>query len=366
VKEKALWDYAGEAGRRVAVVGVPPGHPPRAVNGAWVSCFLTPDKADYASPPALQRRIEGWLGGRPRFDAEFRKEDRDRTLREVYETTRHKFELVRRLLASDPWDFAMFVDIGPDRLHHAFWKYFDKGHPGHERGHRYGAAVREYYRFLDDGLRELFAVLPSDTAVWIVSDHGSKRMRGCFCVNEWLSKEGYLVLRKRPSRPTPLDDCDVDWSKTRAWGWGGYYARVFLNVKGREPRGVVPRKDFEKLRAELAGKLSAVRGPRGEAWENRVTLSRRGWRGDPPDLMAYFAGLDWRAAGTVGHPGVHLDENDTGPDDAVHAQDGVFWLGGPGVPDLGRRRIDILDVAPTTLKLLGLPAPKALEGKALF
>lgn len=366
VREKALWDYAGAAGRRVIVAGVPPGHPPRTVKGSWVSCFLTPDGAAYARPAALERRIESWLGGRPRFDAEFRKDDRDATLRDVRETTRHKFKLVRRLLAEEPWDLAMFVDIGPDRLHHAFWKYFDPEHPAYERGHKYEPVVRDYYALLDAELRGLFEGLPPDVVVWIVSDHGSKRMAGCFCVNEWLVKEGLLVLKKYPEKVTPLDDCAVDWDKTTAWGWGGYYARIFLNVKGREPRGVVPRKDYEKVRRSLAAKFTAVRGPRGEKWKNRVVLSDRAWKGDPPDMMVYFNGLDHRSAGTLGHGAVHLRENDTGPDDAVHAQDGIFWVGGPGVPDLGRRRIDILDVAPTTLKLLGLPVPKALEGKVLF
>lgn len=366
VREKALWDYAGDAGLRVAAVGVPPGHPPRAVRGAWVSCFLTPAGSDYAFPAGLAGRIESWLGGRPLFDAEFRRENRDGTLRQIYETTRQKFEIVRRLLQEDPWDFAMFVDIGPDRLHHAFWKYFDPEHPGHRPGHRYASVVPDYYRYLDDRLRELFSGLPSDTVVWIVSDHGSKRMKGCFCVNEWLVQEGYLALKRYPDKITALDECDVDWDKTVAWGWGGYYARIFVNMRGREPRGAVAKGDYERVRRELAERFSAAPGPRGEKWENRVVLSDPSWSGDPPDLMVYFDQLNHRSAGTLGHRAVHLRDNDTGPDDAVHARDGIFWVGGPGVPDAGRSRIDILDVAPTTLKLMGLPIPPTLEGKVLF
>jgi predicted AlkP superfamily phosphohydrolase/phosphomutase len=365
VREKAVWDLAGEAGRRVAVVGVPPGHPPRAVNGSWISCFLTPSGADYASPPGLAARVESWLGGRPRFDAEFRKDDRDDTLRQVYETTRHKFEVVRRLLREDPWDFAMFVDIGPDRLHHAFWKFADPEHPGYRAGHRFERAVPEYYRFLDDRLRELFAELPPDTWTFVVSDHGSQRTDGCFAVNEWLHREGYLVLKTYPSAVTPLERCEVDWSRTTAWGWGGYYARLFVNRRGREPQGCVPPERYESFRRELGDRLRAVRGADGRAWVNRVTYAEPGWRGDPPDLMVYFDDLRHRSAGSLGHGTPYLTENDTGPDDAVHSPDGVFLLNGPGLSAPGRRRIDIRDVAPTALKLLGVAAPPDLEGKSL-
>jgi predicted AlkP superfamily phosphohydrolase/phosphomutase len=43
----------------------------------------------------------------------------------------------------------------------------------------------------------------------------------------------------------------VDWSQTKVWGAGGYYARIFLNVKGREPEGTVAMADYEALRDEL-------------------------------------------------------------------------------------------------------------------
>ena len=49
-------------------------------------------------------------------------------------------------------------------------------------------------------------------------------------------------------------------------------------------------------------------------------------KGDKPDMMVYFDDLYWRAAGTLGHSSNYLPENDTGPDDAVHSEYGVFAL----------------------------------------
>jgi predicted AlkP superfamily phosphohydrolase/phosphomutase len=51
-------------------------------------------------------------------------------------------------------------------------------------------------------------------------------------------------------------------------------------------------------------------------------------------------------------------------DDASHAPAGFFAMAGPGVPALGRfAALDLLDVAPTVLSLLGVPAD--LDGRPI-
>src|SRR3954468_2172043 len=47
ITAEAMWDVVGATGRQVVVVGVPPGYPPRPVNGVAVGCFLTPDTDKY-------------------------------------------------------------------------------------------------------------------------------------------------------------------------------------------------------------------------------------------------------------------------------------------------------------------------------
>jgi len=154
-----------------------------------------------------------------------------------------------------------------------------------------------------------------------------------------------------------------------AWGWGGYYARIFLNVKGREPQGVVAPEDYERVRDDIARRLLQIRGPNGEEWRTRVLKPGEGFgecRGDPPDLRVYFDDLYWRSAGTMGHGDIYLPENDTGPDDAVHDKMGLYIYYDPR-RDLGGREqeLRIVDVAPTLLKAMGLPVPGEMEGRPL-
>jgi predicted AlkP superfamily phosphohydrolase/phosphomutase len=85
-----------------------------------------------------------------------------------------------------------------------------------------------------------------------------------------------------------------------------------------------------------------------------------------PDLLVYFGGLHWRSIGLVGTGALHRRENDTGPDDANHAPDGLYVLAADGVvPGRGAQR-SLLDVAPTILDLLGEPVPEAMQGSTLL
>ena len=135
---------------------------------------------------------------------DFRSDDRDRILAQVYEMTEQRFAVCRRLLDTRPWDFFMVVEIGLDRMHHAFWRFLDPEHPRHEPEHRYRDAIRNYYLYLDEEIGDLLERFDDDTTVLVVSDHGARPMEGAICVNEWLAQEGYLVLEEHADRADAL------------------------------------------------------------------------------------------------------------------------------------------------------------------
>ncbi|MFZ0892777.1 MAG: alkaline phosphatase family protein [Thermoplasmata archaeon] len=367
-----VWDLLSRQGRRVAIIGMPPGYPPPKVNGVYVSDFLTPDDAtDFVSPASMVPVVRAAAGGEYMFDVTFRAEDRDRVEREIFDMTRKRFAVVRKIWSQEPWDFFAVHEIGPDRIHHAFWKYFDRSHPKYVANSPFNSIADRYYAMIDEELGRLLELVPKDVLVWIASDHGSQAMDGCFCVNDWLIKQGYLHLKgPRPAPGTNIDSVEIDWSKTKIWGSGGYYARLFFNVKGREPEGIVDAKDIPRLTQELESKLQKVQRPDGQPLGARLldpAKIYREVRGDAPDLMAYFGNLKWRSAGTIGYDSLFLSENDTGPDDSVHSMDGFFILYDP--LDAGKSvhmpEQSILDVAPTLLRRLEVPLPPNLQGKPI-
>jgi predicted AlkP superfamily phosphohydrolase/phosphomutase len=369
VRKKKLWDYIGEQGGTSTLVSVPPSYPIYPVAGNMISCFITPPGPDkeYTYPPTLKKEIEERFGPYL-FDVVFRTEDRDQILQGIYAMTDKRFEVMEWLIVEKPWSLFWFVEIGVDRIHHAFWKFMDPAHHLHEPGNKYENAIIDYYMYLDGKLGRLISRAGDDTVVLVVSDHGAKRMKGAFCVNEWLIEEGDLVVKSRPEKPTSLEDLEINWARTKAWAWGGYYARIFLNVQGREPQGVIPPEDYEKERDGLAERLRAVRGPAGEAWETKIIKPQEFYEeleGEYPDLMVYFDDLSWRSAGTLGYGTKYLAENDTGPDDAVHAQEGIYILYDPRDRKPKTVHANILDIAPTVLDIMGIPVPKDMRGRVI-
>ena len=325
---RKIWDELAEHGKRSILVGVPPSYPPYPVQGGMmVSGFLCPDaRSAYTYPPSLKADIES-LVGEYIFDVVFRTEERDALLRQAFEMTEKRFTVVEHLLKKEPWDFCMFVEIGVDRIQHAFWKYYDPKHPLYEPGNAYEHVIPEYYKLLDQKIGRLLSTVDKHTTVLVVSDHGAKAMKGAFCINEWLVQKGYLVLKSYPEEVVPFEKLDVDWSQTRAWGWGGYVGRLFINKQGREAQGIVGENEYEALRDELIQALKGEKDKTGSPWQTAVYRPKDIYE-DPkealPDLMAYFDDLSYRSAGTVGHGRLFLEENDTGPDDAVHDWEGVF------------------------------------------
>ncbi|MBC7265026.1 MAG: alkaline phosphatase family protein [Chloroflexi bacterium] len=371
VTEDTVWDILSRDARRVILIGVPQTYPPKPVNGLVVSDFLTPStKNRYTYPPELKAEVEEISGGYMLDVENFRTEDKDHLLQQIYLMTEKRIRVVKRLLTTREWDFAMWVEMGPDRIHHGFWKYFDPSHPKHQPGNPYANAIKEYYQYLDREIGQILALVPEETVVIVVSDHGAKRMVGGICINEWLRQEGYLTLREEPNGITPIEKVEIDWGRTKAWGAGGYYGRLFLNVAGREPQGTIPPADYERVREELTAKLEAITDPQGRNIGTRVFTPEKaygkGYKGIPPDLIIYFGDLDWRSVGSVGHGSAYTFENDLGPDDANHAQEGIFIMHNPRFKARGEiKGLDILDVAPTVLAIYGLPIPPDWEGKVI-
>ncbi len=272
----AIWDHLARQGKPSIIVGVPPGFPPRKLSGISVGCFLTPDtdKDVFTNPPEISDEIRQLVGHYPVDVRGFRTEDKAWLRDQIFAMSRTQFQVVRHLMQTKPWDYFQFVDIGLDRMHHGFWKYHDPEHVQHEPNSPFQNAIRDYYLQLDEEIgRTLELIDPKETVVLVVSDHGAQRLDGGFCVNEWLIREGLLVLNSYPSQVTPFAKLDVNWDQTRVWSEGGYYARVFFNVKGREPRGVIEPEDYEAFRDEIKARFEATTGPDG-APSGRSSSSR--------------------------------------------------------------------------------------------
>lgn len=371
VKSPRVWDYLSQAGLSCCAHAVPQTFPVKPLNGMLVADFLSPSAdSEFTYPSSLREELHR-VCDRYQIDVEgFRTDDKAALLEQIHLVTEKHHTAVKYLLEQKQWDFFMSVEMGPDRIQHGFWKYVDPAHPKYEPGNPFQTSLADYYARLDEQLGEVLELVGRDALVMVVSDHGAKAMQGSLNLNDFFIQEGLLVLNQEVAPGSRLKPEVIDWSRTRAWGWGGYYARVFLNVAGREPEGTIPAADYERVRDEVAALIEAIPDDQGRPMQTRAYRPAELFTGayvdQAPDLMVYFDELNWRAGQDLNNPVMYSFDTEIGPDDAVHDYNGIFVMAGPGVEAAGELTgLQLMDVAPTVLHHLGQPVPADFEGKTV-
>lgn len=377
VNKPRAWQLINDAGYTAAILGVPQTFPMKKVKGIAVSGFLATDTDSvFTFPDKLREELEEVCGEPYMLDVpNFRSDDRDRILADIDKLMRQRFKVFRHFIENRPQDFMMMVEMGCDRIHHAFWAFIDPEHPRYVPGNKYENVVLDFYKGLDEEIAQTLELLDEDTEVFVVSDHGARPMVGGFAINDWLVDQGLLVLKGDIEPGTRISPGIIDFEKTRVWAWGGYYARIFVNVAGREPHGMIAPEELDAFLTDLTSKIEALDWEDGSSMGNKVIrpddLTEGGAQGDKPDLMVYFGDLKYRSIGSVGYDSYYQELNDTGPDDANHDHYGIFvhtttnrlaaGESGPGM----REGLQLIDIGPTVVSRFGASVAEDAAGKPI-
>ena len=376
VKEARLWKLLEKEGKRSIVLNVPLTYPVEDLNGIMISDFLTPEFNEQSVYPAkLRQEIKEKYGKDYIFDvgvglAGYKQFDTEQMIQKVYEMTEMQLDVAFNLIKKEKWDFCMAVLIGSDRMQHTMWRWFDKTHRKYPGKNQYQNAVRDYYVYLDKKIGELKEQLGEDAYFIIASDHGFDKMEGRINLNDWLIKEGYLVLKEKPASPQKLDFSKVDWAKTKAYSIGAYFGRIYFNRKARDSvNGILKEEEVPMLQQEIIRKLALLKNDREEKIDHRFYLPQEVYAGpylkESPDLYVYFDNLRWGVNNDVGNYGFYSQETTKGSDDAGHAPVGLFLLHHSSLSGKDLGVIDIIDVLPTIYKLYNLEVPADVKGKVL-
>ena len=233
-----------------------------------------------SSPPDFSGELVDWSGGRFKTVGWgcLTNQIKDRALppevflEDIEFTMGRRRAMTRACLERDDWDLLFAVFSCVDRVQHVMYHYADPEHPRHDpteaarKVHYFGreVALKEVidatYVQMDAIVGEVMATLHADDQLLICADHGFTSFRRGFRVNNWLAREGYLVPRP-PSggKLTAGLMGGVDWSRTRAYSLG--FGMIYLNLRGREPKGIVPKEQARALLEELRTKLLGVTDP---------------------------------------------------------------------------------------------------------
>ena len=177
---------------------------------------------------------------------------------------------------------------------------------------RISSATEATFRLTPEVAALLARLDTSHPAVQLAFNNPIQESAWGICINEWLRHKGYLALRSEPcAAGTPISECDVDWSRTLAWAEGGSFARVFINMKGRQPNGIVEHGAYERIRSELSARLAQIPDADGRPMcsvSHRPDLALMD--ASAPDLITVFGDMRWHAIGSLGWNALHVFEDD--------------------------------------------------------
>lgn len=419
---KAMWRVLSDEGRRVCVVNVPMTFPAEDVNGVLVAGLDAPDVDDprFTYPPEAGNEIRDVTKGEYLIHsgtASFADPARvDEGIERLHQSIDARLATAKHFMRTREWDFFMVVFTESDVVQHYFWRHMESPPPDEPEHRR--RAIRDVYEHLDRATAELMASAEGDPLVVVVSDHGARGDPGLAgALQDWLAHLGHLsyatgttaggikravvpllsriyrqldkqlsikakhrlaqlLPRLRAGVETKLSYGRIDWSKTVAYS-DGKRPEIWINLKGRQPQGVVEPDAYDELRKQIAHELTSARcAHTGEPLVRRVVTREEAYEGPyverSPDLIVEW--VDTGACLDVIYPGgrrftlrTSLVQGDTSDRlvNGGHSQTGVVGLLGPGAQKVSIDDADIADIAPTILFALGAPIPEDVDGKVL-
>jgi predicted AlkP superfamily phosphohydrolase/phosphomutase len=423
-----LLSLLNRAGLRVGCVNVPMTYPPRAIDGFLVSGLDAPDESSGIAHPADvfaqaqaevgAYRIDNRHLGSMKTDA-----DRRRVLDEFKQIETRRTDIALAMLRREPIDVLIIVYAATDQVQHHFWHLMDPetcAFPGTDGRAvaQFQHAIEEVYTHCDAELGRLLGLFP-DANLMLISDHGAGPVCGPQVrLNNALADAGLLtwarpkggfltdavagldrILRRTlsaeqkaklarllPAGRTRIEALGlpaIDWQRTVAFAYEGFTLSpcIWINRRSRFPEGIVDGEaDYDRVCQRVAEALTKLTDPRtGTSVIPRVFRAREVYQGAyvaaAPDLI-----LNWWDAQTftiakshpkfAGQPTVFYPSNAacTGQDiTGIHRREGVLVTGGPQMATLGPQpdAADLIDIAPTTLALLGLDVPADMDGRVL-
>ncbi|HHV38299.1 MAG TPA: hypothetical protein GXX70_02255 [Tepidimicrobium sp.] len=258
--------------------------------------------------------------------------------------------------------------------------------------------IKTVYKQVDENIGKILEVVDlEETYVILVSDHGFTHLDWNPYVKQHLANKGLLeyVLDLTHDDPSNLS---INWENTKCHPLEPCHAHIFINLKGRDPQGIVEPEDYEKVQEEIINALMDIKDP--ETGENAVSVALKK---QESGALGIFEGpgydrigdvvYAWRP-GFMSHPFIYrsaikyrdgseriisnpelfepavLGQNFTGvhlclpsePD--MHA---LFMMTGPGTKKYERKFPGrVIDIAPTISKLLEIDVPKDAEGGVMY
>lgn len=419
LKGKPIWQILSENGHPCGIVNIPFTYPPQKINGFMISGGedAPGTHRSIVSPPSLYSEIVQKFGRyrlKDIFPGGRQKKD---YLTLIEEDITKQTDVLEYLISGKKWDFFFTSYYATAVAQHYFWSDMES----QDKNNPFRNVIETAYRCMDTAIDRLMKAAGPETIVFIFSECGAGPLQSGVQINTWLQKEGFLTFtnsngtaekkllssekslmrskvssfRKNIQGYIPkslfyfanknmhwlkswiqsyLTDSDINWNKTFAFS-RGKEGDIFINLKGRDPNGIVEKEQYENVRDQIIYKLSSLIDPStGEKAVSKVYKREELYNGPyiefAPDLL-----IDWVNSAYMptesdkDKDSIFVErwrENMNWPTSGSHRTNGLLLIKGPGIAK--NKRIEnsrIIDMTPTWLNLLNQKIPNDLEGNII-
>jgi len=407
IHEPTLWRILNVFKKKVGLIGIPVTTPPEEVDNFLIPGLLTTRHAKVQSYP------ENFIDHVREIVPDFKfspKEwtrgyDLDKWVDEMVEDIEKKTRLSKQLMIEQDWHFFMVHYMESDQVQHYLWHEL-KESPRH---------ILKIYQAIDKAIGELKNLIDEDDIIMIMSDHGFGELKYNFHIDTWLLNNNYIKLKNNfftqfkkiffrmgitkefllpigefiypPLRKlgivstavdlasNPMLDWlfisshNVNWEKSLAYSHSEI-GHIFLNIKGRDPQGIIDKNEVEAVRDEIIAMLKEFKNPfTGKKITTKIRKGEEVYQGDmakyAPEIVFIPDDMSILGKGAyqfLSNKNVSKSQNQTGH----HRMDGIFFAAGADIKRSGKvEGAHIMDIAPTVLYLLDLPLLNSMDGKVL-
>ncbi|OGE23939.1 MAG: hypothetical protein A3J42_08255 [Candidatus Dadabacteria bacterium RIFCSPHIGHO2_12_FULL_53_21] len=324
--------------------------------------------------------------------------------RKLLINVRIKGEMCRYLINRDKFDLSLMIFAESHAANHQFWKYHPKNRDIGEEDCELTYAIRDVYKAIDTEIGLILKQYDNPnisivSSVGMEDDFPNAALGEAFCrqlgyqasperssnsfspidiARRLLPESVRIALSKRMSREkreqlvSDIFRKGTDWDRTTAFSIPvSYTSFIRVNLKGREPHGIVePGSEYHAIVDRIVRELYKLIDPAtGKPAVVSVNKTVEIFNCAPHEYLPDIF-VEWkpgRFMELVRHPDAELRQKK--PEffrRSDHSSHGFFALSGPSVKKCGKiDDIEVLDIAPTFLSLLGEPIPAVMAGNKL-
>ncbi|MBE84860.1 MAG: hypothetical protein CME21_20075 [Gemmatimonadetes bacterium] len=267
-------------------------------------------------------------------------------------------DVAEYLTSTRKWDLLMTETHASDYTSHFYLRAADP-HSGADRFvlKRCREGVQRTYASIDRWIGRLRKIADKNTVFVVVSDHGgTSQEHQVVDIAKVLEETGFLEYKGRGRNR------EIDWSRTKAANVG--LVHIFINLKGRQPGGIVSKSDYEKVRRDLIAALYDYKDPDTGYRPFALALTREDaemvnlWSDLVGDVV-YALRAEFDGAHGKQLPSVSF---------GMAGQHSTFIAAGAGIRRAGKLdgQVRVVDVAPTVCYITGTPMPRNVEGGVVY